>query len=466
MEKPNILYIFADQHRKFDLGCYGNKNVKTPNLDALCAEGLRFNHCISNSPVCVPARGTLLTGLFAKKHKAFTNDVAIDSSCESIADVLKTQGYHTGYLGKWHLAGIPRDKAVTKENRLGFEEWKVANCNHDYLDIYYYDENDVKHNVEGYEPEIFGELAREFIIRNKNSDDENRSKPWALYLSLATPHDPFDAIPEKYIKDIADDKVILRDNVTDKVKFRVDNYVNIEDYKKIVKGYFGHVFAIDCQIGKIIDTLKSTNQYDNTIIIYTADHGDMLGSHGEKDKQVAYEESIAIPLIAFWKDKIYSGVCDELIGLNDLPLSIAGLVGARFKTETDGENLSRLFTNKGAKSYDSAYLYDYYPCHQAELKGMQAWRGIRTKQYTYAVRADDFNFMLFDNYSDPLQLNNLVGKEKYKELQNTLFAELKKHIEKHDKLVDGISYVVYAGQQDEFNASQKHFNKTIFAPNN
>ena len=134
MEKTqNLLFVFSDEHRKHDLGCYGNTIVKTPNLDRLAEEGLCFSHCVSNSPVCVPARGSLLTGLFPQKHGAFTNDLAIHSDCISIANVLNDAGYHTGYIGKWHLAGIPRDQFITEERRLGFKEWKVANCNHDYL---------------------------------------------------------------------------------------------------------------------------------------------------------------------------------------------------------------------------------------------------------------------------------------------------------------------------------------------
>ncbi len=455
-KKPNILYIFSDQHRKFDLGCYGHNFVKTPNIDKLANEGLRFEHCISNSPVCVPARGTLLTGLFAGKHKAFTNDIAIDTTCVGIGDVLKSVGYHTGYFGKWHLGGIPRDQAITKEKRLGFEEWKVANCNHNYLDTYYYDEDNVKHNIEGYEPEIFGGLAVDFIENNKDSE-----KPWALYLSFATPHDPFEHITKKYLDEYENIDITLRENVKEEVRFTASKRKKIEEYTQMTRGYFGHISAIDTQIGFIVEKLRGTGQLDNTIIMYSADHGDMLGSQGEKDKQVAYEESIAIPLIAYWKNNIYKGVCEELIGLNDIPVTIASLAGAEFACEVDGEDLKDLFLRPNSLSYESAYLYDYFPCHQAEIKKMEAWRGIRTKRYTYAVTAKNLDFMLFDNDVDPYQLNNLAGNEDYKEVQEKLWQMLKMHIDKHDRLLDGLDYVKYSGQIEEFNKSQRHFNKTV-----
>ena len=139
--KKNLLFIFSDQHRAMDLGCYGNSQVKTPELDGLSRLGTTFLNCVSNTPLCVPARGSILTGLMPIKHRAATNDLPISENVISIAHVLKEAGYHTGYIGKWHLAGVPRDKYISKgKGRLGFEEWKVCNCNHEYLDAYYYDE--------------------------------------------------------------------------------------------------------------------------------------------------------------------------------------------------------------------------------------------------------------------------------------------------------------------------------------
>lgn len=454
--KPNILFIFGDQHSKFHLGCYGHEFVKTPNLDRLASKGLRFNHCISNSPVCVPARGTLLTGLYAGKHKAIVNDIAIDYSCESIADVLKSEGYHTGYMGKWHLAGIPREQAITSEKRLGFETWKVANCNHNYLDCYYYDEDDVKHTVDGYEPELFGGLALDFLDEQKKA-----KKPWALYVSFATPHEPFGPIAPEYLAEYDDVEITLRPNVPDKVIFRDHIYTEKEEYRQGAKGYFGHITAIDKQIGFMIDKLKETNQLDNTIVIYSADHGEMLGGQGLRDKQVPYEESIGIPLIAYWKDHIYQGTCDELISMVDLPITLASLVGGQFKTEVDGKDLSSLFVSPASESYESSYIYDFYPVHQGIRRGIKAWRGIRTKRYTYAVQADNLDWLLFDNEVDPYQMNNLAEKSEYADLQATLWAMLKAHITKNDILLDGESYMIHAGQVEAFNASQSYFNLPI-----
>lgn len=460
MKKPNILYIFSDQHRKFDIGCYGHPQVKTPHIDYLANKGVMFEHCISNSPVCVPARGTLLTGLYANKHQAMMNDMAIDPSCTSIANVLNDAGYHTGYIGKWHLNGIPRDQAIPKENRLGFTEWKVHNCNHHYLQCYYYDEQNQKHNIEGYEPVIFGELAREFITSNANKE-----KPWALYLSFATPHDPHQEVDKKYLSLYEDKDIALRKNTKDKILFKqnkvfmMNEYFDTEEYRENTKGYYGHISAIDEQIGEILRVLEDNHEIENTIIIYSSDHGDMLGSQGHLDKQVPYEEAIAIPLIVYWKNHTYHGVCNELIGLNDLPVSLAGLIGEKFPHQTDGVDLHKLFLDPNAKSYDSAYLYEYFPAHNWGDKGGKEWRAIRTRRYTYAVQTDNLQWMLFDNEKDPYQMHNLAQEEAYSPLREQLWSILKEHIEKNDELLDGLTFIKKYGDIKEFNRSQNYFNR-------
>lgn len=462
MKKPNILYIFSDQHRKFDLGCYGHKDVATPNLDELAALGVRFDHCLSNSPVCVPARGTMLTGLYPNKHGALMNDMAIDPTCTSIADVLNQAGYHTGYMGKWHLNGVPRDQAIPQDKRLGFNEWKVHNCNHKYLDPYYYDEADKKYEVGGYEPILFGDLARDFITRNGKKEE-----PWALYLSFATPHDPHQDIDPSYLDLYADKDIPLRENTKDKILFKklqalnLNEYFDTEEYRENAKGYYGHISAIDDQIGRLISLLKTTGQYEDTIIIYTSDHGDMLGSQGMLDKQVPFEEAIAIPLIIYWKNHTYAGVCEALIGLKDLPVTIAGLVGENFPSTTDGKDLSQLLIDPEAESYDSAYLCEYFPAHNWGDKGGTAWRAIRTKQYTYAVTGADKDWLLFDNTNDPYQKDNLVDKETYAPIKDNLRKKLEGHINENDELLEGKAFVMKHGNVEEFNRSQAYFGRPL-----
>src|SRR5690606_27508990 len=148
----NILIVLSDQHRFCDLGCAGNAEILTPHFDEFARRAVRSTQCISNSQLCVPARGSLLTGLVPHRHRAISNDLPVDPDCPSLATVLGRHGYHTGYIGKWHLGGVPREKPIEAADRLGFCEWKVANCNHQYHRGFYFDEANQRHAIEGYEP--------------------------------------------------------------------------------------------------------------------------------------------------------------------------------------------------------------------------------------------------------------------------------------------------------------------------
>ena len=452
-KKYNLVFIFADQHRKFDIGCYGNSEVITPNLDKLASEGVRFENCCSNSPVCVPARGSLLTGLYAQNHGAFTNDLEIRYDVESIADVLIENGYHTGYIGKWHLCGVPREQFVEKGKRLGFEEWKVANCNHDYRNCYYDDEENVRHFEEGYEPEIFGGLACDFLERNCEEE-----KPFALFLSFATPHDPHDTASKEYCDLYRDRKVTLRPNSEDKVMEKIGKYLSKAEQTELSKGYYAHISAIDKQVGKILDVLSSKGKKSETLVIYTSDHGDMLGSHGLKDKQQPYEEAIGVPLIMSLPGVIKRSVTKELIGLVDLPVTVAGLLGMKFKNKTDGIDLKDVVLS-GGKGLDECYLYDLFPCHQAIDKGMRAWRAIKTQKYTYSVYGNGKERFLFDNEKDPYQMNNLIDDKTCSQVKNKLSSILSGYVKKYDGFTEGEEYIRFTGRTDDFNKSQLYFGR-------
>lgn len=451
--RKNLLFVFSDQHRLMDLGCTGNRQVQTPNLDRLAAEGMLCTGCLSASPLCVPARGSLLTGLTAQKHGAFTNDMAIDPRCESVADVLRRGGWHTGYIGKWHLCGVPREQAVDSARRLGFEEWKVANCNHDYLSVWYDDEQNVRHPVPGgYEPEVFGSLAEEFVRRGAGQNG------WALYLSFAAPHDPHMVLPDRALDPYRTLRADLRPNVREPILRSLTNTLTAEELRGDLRGYYGHITAIDAQLGRLRAALEQTGQLENTVIVYTSDHGDMLGSQGLVDKQVPYEEAVRVPLIVRAPGLVPHGENDGLLDTPDLPVSVQALLGLRFSHPVDGADRSALFTVPGAPGADACYLYDLYPCHQAWAKGQKAWRALRDRRYTYAVTAAG-EWLFFDNLADPYQMKNLIGsaEPEHRAAGERLRAQLLARIAADAAPVDGDAYVRSTGRLAEFNASQRCF---------
>ena len=450
-DKPNILFVFSAQHRWCDLGCYGNAAVISPNLDRLAENGLRVEYCISNSPLCVPTRGSLLTGRYPLKHGAITNDLRPRSDVDSVARVLRRAGYHTGYLGKWHLGGVPRDRFIPQNQRMGFEEWKVNNCDHNYLHSYYFDEKNERHEIDGYDAEEYTSLAIDFIERNSGT-------PWGLWLSWGPPHDPYFEVPQKYLDLYKDKKLSLRANVPERIIDRADlnHYWNREQVEKNLHGYYAHITALDEQFARLMDALEKTGQLENTIVVYTSDHGDMMGSQGWTNKQLPFDEAVRVPLILHGPG-IRRGTTDAMIGLTELPGSLLSLAGLEFP-EAEGSNLRQIFTDRQAKGLEACYIFDLIPCHQSTWRGTDAWRGVRTLEHTYACHADGTPWILFDNEADPLQQNNLVDLPAYAELQSRLHRKTKAFAERHDAMLPWPELVRKFGLTDQWNESQRYFN--------
>ena len=294
--KLNLIFIFTDQMRGEAMKCAGNSDVITPNLDKLADEGMLFTNAFTNSPVCTPARGTILTGRYPFHHLALANEISISTEEKSIASMLKEDGYKTGYIGKWHLDGLPRDKFTPPgPRRLGFDYWAVCNCGHQYYNAYYYNDADKKVMVKGYEPGHQTDLALEFIKQNKE-------KPFCLFLSYGPPHAPYNQVPEKY-KEMYDlEKIKLRPNCKeiDKEKYgeRLHRALGLDmGMKETIALYYAGITAIDSCVNRLVTAVDDSGLKNNTIIVFTSDHGDMLWSHGMTKKQQPWEESVKIPLI-------------------------------------------------------------------------------------------------------------------------------------------------------------------------
>ena len=454
---PNILFVFSDQHRWCDLGCYGNEQVISPHFDAFAQEAAQLTHCVSNSPLCVPARGILLTSLFPLKHGAITNDLPINPKVTSMAQVLQAHGYYTGYIGKWHLAGIPRDQFISAgPRRLGFETWKTINCGHRYIDDHYYDEADNRIDFHGYEPEVETELAIDFVKERAGKD-----RPWSLHLSWGPPHDPYQAVPRKYLNLYDPGTICLRDNVGESILRSLKTEpLSRADIRKNLQGYYAHITALDEQFGRLLKALRETRQLENTIVVYTSDHGDMLGSQNLCNKQLPYEESIRVPLLVQWKGRTRISVNDELIGLVDLAPSILGLAGISFQNPVDGRDLHALFTEPNARGRDHVYIFDLIPCHQAEDRDGREWRGVRTKQFTFVRSAADAGYLLYDNEADPFQRNNLISHPDYAKVCSRLNDQLMREVETNDALLPWEEFIRRFGFVEAWNKSQFYFERS------
>lgn len=444
--QPNVLFVFADQHRAQALGCSGNDEVISPNFDRLASEGTRFGTACANEPVCSPSRGSLLTGQYPTTHGVVTNDIQLPTDVPSIAEAFNDAGYRTGYIGKWHLDGVPRDKFTPPgPRRQGFDDfWAVLNCTHDYMDAAYYrDDDDELIEVEGWEPVHQTDLAREFI----RADDD---RPFCLFLSWGPPHDPYRMVPDEYRALYDPAELSVRPNVEPILPSHPDHpggtythapplreFANEGDvfdepapyqYESVAEGlvdYYAHVTALDEQFGRLMAALEEAGLREETILAYSADHGDSFWSQGRNQKGNPYEESINVPLIIRWPGEIPEGrVHRAPVGIVDVAPTLLGLSGVEIPSAMEGTDCSAVTRGQEGEMPDGTLL----------MTVDQGWRGLRTERYTYARVTDSFmkehappqgpEWLLFDNEEDPYQRHNLVYVPEYADLVASLDERL------------------------------------------
>ena len=424
---PNILFIFADQLRSMELGCYGGDQVPTPNMDRLAAEGVRFTHAFSTSPVCSPYRAMLMTGNFPMKNGMLFNDHFLRNPTPYFAEICRDAGYRTGYIGKWHLDGRGRDVYIPPERRLGFDYWRTLECTHNYFDSKYYFQNEKEPRTwDGYDADAQSDEACSFI------EAQGRDHPFCLFLGWGPPHDPYIA-PEEYMERFPQNQIRLRENVHDFAaaeemwnacdtalperhqNVRRRYLTKLKDpenraFKEWYQGYYAAISALDDYLGRIYQTLEERALLDDTILVLTSDHGDNLGSHRQVGKQLPYEESISIPFIVRYPEKIRAGtVTDALLAPVDVMptlLSVAGLSCP----PVDGKDISGAAMGRDENLQDAILIMrPVWLATNWITNGSGPWRGVRTKRYTYARKSDTKQpWLLFDNRKDPYQLKNLV----------------------------------------------------------
>lgn len=449
---PNILFVFADQLRGMDLGCAGNAEVLTPNLDRLAAEGTRFDHAYANAPVCTPSRAMLLTGRYPLANRVIANDLPLPEAMPTVGETFKGQGYRTGYIGKWHLDGVPRDRWTPPgPRRHGFDYWAAYNCSHQYFrrDKYYLDEPRPV-EVEGYEPVVQTDLALEFIARR---DD----RPFCLFLSWGPPHDPYPQVPEQYKQLYDPRRVTLRPNARP-LPPGANRLADNLDPRQTLADYYAAITALDEQVGRLVAGLAAQGLAEDTILVFTSDHGDMLWSQGRMKKQQPWEESINIPLLVRWPGRVPAGrTSDALVSIVDLAPTLLGLAGIGPPAGMQGEDRSRLVRGEGASGADSVFIMDIMTVDEGKRQGLPEWRGVRTRQYTYARLQDGAGWLLYDNQADPYQQVNLIAAPEHERTRTMLDAELDRWLDRAgDAFHEGKEHIRQLGLAELWNARERY----------
>ncbi len=412
-QKPNIVYVLVDEWRAQATGYAGDPNVRTPNLDQLAKESYNFSNAVSILPVCTPHRAALLTGRYPQHTGMFLNDAALPESELTMAEIYKKAGYQTAYIGKWHLDGHGRQSYIPKERRQGFEYWKVLECTHNYNKSKYFANEDTTVRVwKGYDAYAQTEDAGEYIKANAQ-----KKSPFILVLAIGSPHFPHDTAPENIKRTYNAASIKLRPNVPDSMANEV---------RKEAVGYYAHCTAIDSCIGVLRNTIRAAGIEKNTILVFTSDHGEMLGSHGvhPEAKQRPWDESIRVPFLLYYPFSSAVGKKNITMPINtpDILPTLLALSKIEKPSSVEGDDLSSVVLKKTEINDRAALIMNISPF--AENFAGKEFRGIRTARYTY-VRSLEGPWLLFDNLTDPYQLKNLVNLKEYQTLQNELDDKLK-----------------------------------------
>lgn len=445
----NLIYIFADQWRSQAAGFQNEDAVYTPHIDEFAKESLVFSNAVSTFPLCSPHRASLMTGKYPFCTGMWTNcktglsEVLMLKPQENcIGNVLKEAGYQTGYIGKWHLdasemnfethpaSGAKDWDAYTPpgERRQGFDFWLSYGADDHHLDPHYWNDSGQMIRPGKWSPEFETDQALSYLQRHSGQD-----QPFALFLSYNPPHLPYELVPEKYLKGYRNMPVKFRENVPAEKRTR--------ELANITRQYYAAVTGIDDQFGRILAFLKENNLEENTLLVLSADHGEMLGSHGRMSKNIWYEEAVSIPLLMRQKGSIPQGEYPEIFASPDHMPTLLGLLDLEVPQTCQGYNHAKNIRGQLEGAPEQAFLCSYPGMPELvcafEKAGINhkcyGWRGIRTKRHTYVrnngyMPGDAREAFLYDNEKDPYQMHPLSEEDTEKELLEYFHEQLRRYL--------------------------------------
>ena len=480
-ERPNILFIMADDHAERAISAYDGGLVQTPNIDRIAEEGVRFANSFVTNSICAPSRAVFLTGKYSHQNGLRDNRDTFDGSQVTLPKLLQSAGYETAIIGKWHLKSDPT----------GFDEWKILVDQGHYYNPVFID-NGTEVQREGYVTDLITDLALEYL------DARDESKPFMLLYQHKAPHrnwmphprhfidethnyplpetfrddyegrpaaagqdmrvadmwfsldlklhelhygtetgtggndnwDPTDGWANDYGR-MTDEQQVAWDGHYDPIgeafrESRPTSHALAEwKYQRYMRDYLGSVAAIDEGVGRLLDYLEENGLAENTIVIYTSDQGFYLGEHSWYDKRFMYEESLRTPLVIRYPAEFSAGqVNDDLVLNLDMPPTLLDLAGVEVPIDMQGQSLRPLMNNSPSAEWRDAIYYRYYEFPHGWHK-VRPHYGMRTDRYKLIHFEGDMDvWELFDLQTDPNELDNLYGRDEYSAVQEVLHTRL------------------------------------------
>jgi arylsulfatase A-like enzyme len=422
--RPNLVVVLADQLRYQSCGFAGDAKARTANLDRLAGQGVVFRNAVSGHPVCAPFRASLFTGKYTTSTGMVINELRMNPGHECLGHVLTRNGYETAYIGKWHLWANEMGNHLNPRNsfvppgpyRLGFDGfWAAYNFHHQYYKAYYHTDSLEKIPVEGYEPDAQTDMAIGCIRRLARG-----TRPFALVLSVGTPHDPWgpDNVPPEYYARFADEGGRPRFSLPPNYKAENDPYADAwgrikeprreEALLAMMRGYYAMSANLDWNLGRLMKSIDDAGIRDNTIVLFTSDHGEMMGAQGRRAKNIFYEEAVRVPFVVRWPGRVPSGSSsDACLNTPDILPTLLSMAGLPVPAKVEGMDLSHCAFGRPGPEPRAAFMQNTGAC--AIWEDGYEWRALRDKRYTYAVYRKDRRELLFDNQADPFQMHDLAA---------------------------------------------------------
>ncbi len=451
-KKPNLLFIWTDEQRADTMAAYGNTKIHAPNLNKLAGESVVFQKAYVTQPVCTPNRSAVMTGLWPHTSGCTENNIPLPRDIRCLPELLNDPDYRTAYMGKWHLG----DEIFAQH---GFEEWVSME---DGYSNYYGKERDRKKRSDyhhflidkGYKPDRSNKFSRSFAARRpiehcKPSFLEmkaceflrrHRNEPFILYINFLEPHMPFfGPLDNKHNPDDVDLPANFSDPLEDneplcyrrKREQCIKKYGSDEkDIRGLIARYWGLVTQVDRSVGGILRTLENLGLAENTIVVYTSDHGDMMGSHHMVEKGVMYEEAVRIPwLIRVPQTKRYGRLIKNCVSQIDMVPTLLELLTAKSTNSLPGQSLVPLFT--GSKGGQRDVFIEWNPYSNKALEKLFT-RTIISPDGWKLCLSDVDKCQLFNLKEDPGETTNLFDSGRY----GNIISRLRSKIYKWQETVD------------------------------
>ncbi|MGG1515394.1 sulfatase-like hydrolase/transferase [Paenibacillus oryzisoli] len=411
-KRPNVIVFFTDQQRWDTSGLHGNPMGLMPNFDRMALQGAHFTHSFTCQPVCGPARSCLQTGKYATTTGCYVNGIPLPEDARTLAHHFNEAGYHTGYIGKWHLA---HEEPVPASKRGGYQEWLAADVLEFSSDAYHtvlYNNEEEAVKLPGYRVDAMTDAAIRYI-------DRHQDDPFFLFVSYLEPHhqnhrDDYPA-PEGYAERyrggwIPPDLAALGGTTHEHIA-----------------GYYGMVKRLDEALGRVLDALKSLELDENTIVLFTSDHGNHFKTRNGEYKRSGHDASLRVPTAITGPGFFGGRQVRELVSLIDLPPTLLDAAGIPVPAEMQGRSMLPLVRGTAEAWPEEAF---------AQISESEVGRVVRTKRWKYGVTAPDRNAFtdagsdryeesyLYDLLSDPYELRNLIGVASHREVADAMKARL------------------------------------------